>query len=379
MSMKLLQINSFIILFFLIPFLSELNATHIVGGSISYECLDTNQYLITVEIYRDCFAGQAAFDEPLPMVIYSGMDGTTKYGPTQMVALDSVENVSQDTDICPAPQSNICVERGIYEQVFTLPFSVHGYHISYQRCCRNNSVSNLIDVAATGATYTMYISAEAQQTCNNSPTFDDFPPIIVCANEDVGFDHSATDAENDKLVYSFCAPLSGASQANPLPDSSPPPYTPVNFLSPYTPEQPLGDMMTIDTLTGIISGTPNSLGQFVASVCVEEYRQIDNLLVLLSTVQREFEVNVVSPPVSITSPDFDAVNIFPNPATDIIQIDMPENTSNNHIEIFDTLGKQIYSAYTNNATQMITVSEWNAGIYFVYLNSQSAGKFLNIQ
>ncbi len=379
MSMKLLQINFFIILFFLTPFLSELNATHIVGGSISYECLDTNQYLITVEIYRDCFAGQAAFDEPLPMVIYSGMDGTIKYGPTQMVALDNVENVPQDTDICPAPQSNICVERGIYEQVLTLPFNVHGYHISYQRCCRNNSVSNLIDVAATGATYTMYISAEAQQTCNNSPTFDDFPPIIVCADEDVGFDHSATDTEGDKLVYSFCAPLSGASQSNPLPDSSPPPYTPVNFLSPYTPEQPLGDMMTINPQTGIISGTPNAIGQFVASVCVEEYREIDSVLTLLSTVQRDFQINVVSPPVSVTSPDLNAVGIFPNPTKDMIQIDMPENSINNHIEIFDTLGKQIYSTNTRNTTQIIPVSTWEKGIYFVYLNHRSAGKFLIIQ
>ncbi|HMP13046.1 MAG TPA: hypothetical protein PKD70_04145, partial [Saprospiraceae bacterium] len=32
-----------------------LHATHIVGGEIGYKCLGSNQYEITLKVYRDCF------------------------------------------------------------------------------------------------------------------------------------------------------------------------------------------------------------------------------------------------------------------------------------------------------------------------------------
>ena len=40
------------VIFALIPFLS--NATHLIGGEITYSCLGANQYEIQVSIYIDC-------------------------------------------------------------------------------------------------------------------------------------------------------------------------------------------------------------------------------------------------------------------------------------------------------------------------------------
>ena len=370
-------IKFFIVLLLSLCFLSTSNATHIIGGSMSYACLGNDEYRITIELYRDCFGGQASFDDPLRMRIYTGPNGNVPFGTTINVNLEYSEDVPPNTGICAATPGSICVERGIYKQVVTLPFNPDGYHVSYQRCCRNNSISNLVNPQSSGATYTVYISDEAQQTCNNSPTFEDYPPIIVCASEDVGFSHSATDAEGDVLVYTFCAPFLGGSISNPTPDALPPPYSQAIFLEPYTAGQPLGDMMTIDAVAGNISGTPNALGQFVAGVCVEEYRVIDGVQTLLSLIKREFQLNVVMP-VDVESPELsDRVNIFPNPANDMIQIDISENTNTNRIEIFDTLGKQIFSVHTDHSTQIIPVSEWTNGIYFVFVNGQSAGKSFN--
>jgi hypothetical protein len=47
-------------------------STHIIGGEIYYDCLGNNQYRITVKVFRDCFQGQAPFDNPLNLGIYNG-------------------------------------------------------------------------------------------------------------------------------------------------------------------------------------------------------------------------------------------------------------------------------------------------------------------
>ena len=54
-----------------------------------------------------------------------------------------------------------------------------------------------------------------------------------------------------------------------------PPYNDVVFNAPtYTPTNPLGtaSQISIDPITGIITGTPILTGQFVVGVCVKEYR-----------------------------------------------------------------------------------------------------------
>ena len=137
-----------------------------------------------------------------------------------------------------------------------------------------------------------------QQTANNSPTFKNFPPIVICANERLNFDHSAADAEGDQLIYSFCQPLggggkggnTGCSGTTPNPPCWPAPND-VSFKSPtYTFLQPLAGnpVVSIDSRTGRITGIPQTLGQFVVGVCVEEYRNGR----LLGSVHRDFQFNV---------------------------------------------------------------------------------------
>lgn len=273
--------------------LPKLYATHIVGGDLSYECLGTGQYKVTLKVYRDCFFGQAAFDNPARITIYNGPNGNIPYD-TLMVALDGVTNIPfVSDDPCLNPPNNVCVEEGLYEAIISLPTSVSGYHLSYQRCCRNNTITNIYNPGSAGATYTIFLSGEAQDVCNSSPVFDDFPPLVICNGEDINFNHGVTDANGDSVVYSFCAPFVGGSIVNPFPTgASPPPYTEVDFVSPpYSPASPMAGnpLITIDSNTGLITGQPEALGQYVVGICVEEYRNG----VLLSTTKRDFQFNVV--------------------------------------------------------------------------------------
>ena len=157
--MKLTNTCTILAITFLIIFFStKINATHIVGGDLSYECLGNNQYRITMKVYRDCFAGQANLDPQARIRIYTGPNGNTPAGPTTFVGLDLRNNIPPViSNPCLMPPNNICVEEGIYQQTFNLPFNPNGYHISYQRCCRNNSISNIFAPQSSGATYTIFI------------------------------------------------------------------------------------------------------------------------------------------------------------------------------------------------------------------------------
>jgi len=65
-------------------------ATHIVGGEIYYRCLGNNNYEITMKIYRDCYLGQAGFDQPANLAIYQGT-GNTPY--VTLTAFPTITNI----------------------------------------------------------------------------------------------------------------------------------------------------------------------------------------------------------------------------------------------------------------------------------------------
>lgn len=170
-----------------------------------------------------------------------------------------------------------------------------GYTLAYQRCCRNQTIVNIVNPLATGATYSVTISEAALQQCNSSPQFNQWPPIYICAGIPIEFDQSARDIDGDSIVYRLCEPLQGANQANPMPQPpNPPPYLPVTWVSPPygvanmlngTPGDP---PLAIDAQTGLLTGLPNTVGQFVVGICVEEYRNGQ----LIGTMRRDFQYNV---------------------------------------------------------------------------------------
>ncbi|MCC6815227.1 MAG: gliding motility-associated C-terminal domain-containing protein [Saprospiraceae bacterium] len=295
-----------------------MKAAHIIGGDLYYECLgygnnglDTNtrKYRIVLTLYRDCRPQQSAgtFDDPLGFTIYRKDLVTSKFtlvrngnrNEFSIVGFSGPTLIDPPNYPCLELPPDICVESGIYEYEVDLPIIDEEYHIIWQRCCRNNTISNILNPGQVGITFTITIHPESQKTCNSSPRFRNFPPTVVCVNNPFQFDHSAIDKEGDLLVYSLCEPFGGgANNGNgcnaviPNPDC-PPPFPKVNFRAPqYNYLFPMGGNppVTINSLTGMISGEPNVQGQFVVSVCCSEYRNG----VLLSTLRRDFQFNVAS-------------------------------------------------------------------------------------
>jgi gliding motility-associated-like protein len=269
----------------------DCRATHIVGSEIYYTCLGNNQYQITLKVYRDCFLGEAPFDSPGYISIYNNAGNL-------VVNLDVYNNgVTQVPVIisnpCLQAPPNVCVEEAVYTVTTSLPFSSGGYHIAYQRCCRNGTIVNLNDPGSQGATSYVYVPETALNNCNSSPRFNSFPPIALCAGDPLVFDHSASDLDGDLIVYSLCAPNIGGTVADPAPSpADAPPYNQVTWLSAYSTSYPMASnpALSIDATTGMLTGTPTQQGQFVVGVCAEEFRNGQ----LISVNKRDFQFNVVS-------------------------------------------------------------------------------------
>lgn len=278
---------------------ANVNATHIVGGEITYECLGNNQYRIHLVVYRDCFLGQAPFDAMAEVGVY---DDQMNLVTSLMMSFPGSNNIPPLVfSPCLTPPTNVCVERAEYIEVVTLPPNGGGYHLVYQRCCRNNSITNIDNPGGTGSTYNTYIPTTPAGICNNSPVFQNFPPIYLCQGVPINFDHSATDADGDSLVYQLCEPFLGGTTQVPTPSPpAPPPFIPVLYNPGFNALNALGgstNPLTIDPVTGLLTGTPSLLGQFVVAVCVNEYRNG----VLLNTTRRDFQFNIVACNAAIAS------------------------------------------------------------------------------
>ena len=273
-------------------FISEsANATHIVGGEIRYKCLGNNEYEIILSVYRDCYLGQAPYDDPAWVGLF---DSSGNLLDTLAMKFTGDTDTLFNADICLFVPPSLCVERFTYRDTVSLPFIAGGYTLTYQRCCRNQTIVNIVDPLQKGATYTVKITEDALKDCNNAPAFKNWPPIFVCVNKQIVFDHSASDMDGDSLVYKLCVPYDGGTYIiNPKPiPPAPPPYDTIVWNPAYSLQNLLGgtDPLKVDPVTGLMTGTPVTIGQFVVGVCVEEYRNGK----LYSTVRRDFQYNVVN-------------------------------------------------------------------------------------
>ncbi|MEP7195832.1 MAG: PKD domain-containing protein [Saprospiraceae bacterium] len=315
--MRIVFLKALFFIGFLVLSNSNVQASHIVGGEMTYRCLGGNNYEIRLTLRRDCFNGspEAEFDDPAHIGIFDSEGNILrelgKFGVIQMpFRNDDTLNEILKTE-CEVIGGDVCVHTTTYIGKVTLPMKKGGYLLVYQRCCRNKTISNIVDPDLAGATYTVVISEEGLRTCNSSPTFGDWPPVYICGDRPITFIHSVFDLEGDSVTYSLCAPYVGADTANSKPSTpKKPPYIPVVYKSPFSLFNLLNGnpALSIDRKTGLITGQPepNTVGQYLVGVCVNEYRNGK----LLSQVRRDFEYNVricTTNPVSNFEPDKDVL------------------------------------------------------------------------
>jgi gliding motility-associated-like protein len=291
-------------IFFILFFLAvESSGTHIVGGEITYRDLGGFNYEVTLKLYRDCHNGEAAYDDPTYITVFNSAGQVVNL--LEIAFPGSKVLPILPISPCLSPPTDVCVEEAVFVDTINLPPIPGGYQLSYERCCRNKTLINIINPLETGATYYTVIPDTTVVLSNSSPKYINFPPIYICANEKLDFDHSAFDLDGDSLVYELCTPYLGGDANIPYPvPSHSPPYSFVTYYGSYNANDPLGydpaigAPLTIDPQTGRLTGFPNTIGQFVVGVCVSEYRNG----VLLTVNKRDFQFNVTKcPPISVAA------------------------------------------------------------------------------
>ncbi len=310
------SMNRFYLLFFLLLSLSfRGNATHIMGGDITWTC-QGGDYVFQLVFYRDCNGAivnpvseniqvwnhptltditvnfQSRTDiSPLCTQVPGGdapLDcGTGQGGGNGIGAIEKVVYVSDPITISGVPPAN-------------------GWVFTYQNFARNGNIVNLIDPDTKGITLTskMYEIPNAAVGCvDNSPQFLQDPYFVSCLGDPYAYNMNAIDPDLDSLHISFGTPLDHFPN-----QSYNPPSAPVELLyepgysatspTPGTSLNPGNVPAQLDPSTGELTFLSNNMGNYAVKVVARSYRNG----VLIAEVDREIQLIVLNCTGTNTAP-----------------------------------------------------------------------------
>jgi gliding motility-associated-like protein len=326
----------FVVLF---SFLASVSfANHTKGGWMYYEYMGTGsaantlKYRITLKLYTICNLNSGQFNQTINFSFFDG--GTNQSLFDVAVTYNDEQNIQNcNTSQChPCMTSipTICYKIITYQTVVDLPKTANGYTIAYQRCCRITGIQNIQSPSnSVGETWTVKIpgTAIAGAETNTSAKFSQNDTAIICEGNSFTFDFSATDINNDSLVYSFASAYTGANNTAPAPNSaSNPPYASVPYASGFTGTSPLGSGVTINRQTGIVTGVGPSSGIYVITVIVSEYKRGTNIKI--AEVRKSLHIEVTN--CSLTEATLDPEYV----SCDGFTVDF-FNRNNANIQTFD--------------------------------------------
>jgi len=253
-------------------------ATHITGGELMYEYMGPgsngmDRYLIKLRLFRDCYSnGPLLENEQVRVGIYSN---NQLYMTLALPLSGGINSISLNTAAIPCLTGSprVCYQVAYYTSSIDLPRNQNGYTLIQTSCCRIGGIINISNSTGAGATYVTKIPGTAHigNNINNSPEFQLKDTSLVCAFKKFKLPFTAIDMEGDSLSYSFCDAY-GNSNTNSQPLPSTLALTTLQYTGSFNGAQPLGNTVTIDPVSGIITGTAPGAGRYVVAVCATEWR-----------------------------------------------------------------------------------------------------------
>ncbi|MEL6863486.1 MAG: T9SS type A sorting domain-containing protein [Bacteroidota bacterium] len=294
MKRKLELTIVFTLLFILSLSIPTLQARHVIGGYLSYECQGiwsgSVQLKLKFDVVRERSGGGAGFDQPVQLGIYQeDGNGAWQLYSRHDVSISAIEELPLNIDPYLYLPSLMDYELGRYEEEINLPLGQGPFLIAYQRCCRlDRTYENVQSSDSLGAAMTLLITNEGMQACNNSPemSFDGNRLFFLDSLTERSF--NAQDLDGDFLVMEFVAPKVAGGPAGQLgqggsvnscngvipdPGNCPPPFEDVIYNPDYSFDHPFGlNQAMIDPNSLTLSATPTKAGLYLIGIKMTEYR-----------------------------------------------------------------------------------------------------------
>ncbi|MCC9136001.1 gliding motility-associated C-terminal domain-containing protein [Pontibacter silvestris] len=275
-------------------------ATHIVGGEFELEHLQEYNYRLTLNLYFDDVNGNpGALDQLITVNVFE--KGSNRLMLTQDMTIKSQSYVNYTNIDCAI--GSLRTRKIVYYETINLSPRRYnhsqGYYVTWERCCRNNTINNIVSPGAAAQTFYMEFPPVVKNGDffnNSSPKL--FPPLndYACVGELFYFDFNGTDPDGDSLVYDMVTPLNGyTSTAMPAynyydtPGTAP--YPEIRWLSGYSENTQIqgSPPINIDAQTGRLIMRPQSKGLFVFGIRCQEFRNGQKI----GEVRRDFQVLVL--------------------------------------------------------------------------------------
>lgn len=247
-------------------------ASHMAGGNLTYTYLGNGSYHVQLTLYRDCSG--------ITMNTQQTVTATSSCG-TVTVILPLAPNSGNIVSNTPCATFVTCYEEYLYEGTLTLPGNCNDWVLSWNECCRNDAIDNLVSASSQSFYISAFLNNNASPT-NSSPTFLYDPIQVFCQGQQYFFDWGIVEQDGDSLVFSFTTPLGNnpsdllqftGSQSASCPFPTTPPCS-----------------ITINPNTGVLNFVPSQIGEFVFAILIQEYNSAG---VLIGTVVRDIQINVV--------------------------------------------------------------------------------------
>ncbi|MCU0467050.1 MAG: gliding motility-associated C-terminal domain-containing protein [Arcicella sp.] len=298
----------YFLLFFLLNFISSTYATHIVGGEIELQTVSgiaNVSHRLNLNLYFDDINGQiGALDQTLTVGVFRKRDNTLM----GYVVLPIIKNelITYTNPVC-VQNATLRTRLIQYSSLIALnpdQFSEpEGYYIVWERCCRNNIISNIANPADAASVFYLSfppLKVGGSTFLNSSPSFKVLTGDYICLNRPFTFDFGATDTDGDSLVYRLVTPLNGyTNRDNPRPNfprgSSN--YPLVSWANGFGISNIMGSQrepLRVNPRTGLLSVTVEKEGLYVFCVLTEEYRRG----IKIGEVRRDFQLKAIDCPIN---------------------------------------------------------------------------------
>ena len=264
--------KNFLLFVLTILYSVSIQASHNAGGDIHYEYISstggTHKYKITLRLYRDntgislpssanitaCSASYGSVNAFLNEVGSTGGIG---------IAMPSY------FDCVGSSNAGLTINVVKYEGEITLPGNAPDWTFTFQTCCRNQAVTNIINPSSQGFLIEAHLNNMYGQ--NNSPIFITEGARAFCIGNTFNWQHSTIEPDGDSLFYRMSNIKDGSCSS----------VINIPFVAYKSYNQPIttspANSLSLNSLTGLMTFAPAAVEIDAMGIAVDEFRYVTSL------------------------------------------------------------------------------------------------------